>query len=81
MEDPMRVRQRYTEEFRRDAVALVRSTDRSFSELASDWGVSSWTLRQWYEGVEVPKKSRRQRKADAQPGDESKEQKPARSMS
>lgn len=76
----MRVRPRYTEEFRRDAIALMRSTDRSFSELASDLGVSSWTLRQWYKGVEVPKKSRKQRKADtaAQPGEESTEQKLAR---
>lgn len=76
----MRVRPRYTEEFRRDAIALMRSTDRSFSELASDLGVSSWTLRQWYKGVEVPKKSRKQRKADtaAQPGDESTEQRLAR---
>src|SRR5215203_5255660 len=80
MEDPMRVRPTYTEEFRQDAVALMKSTDRSFDELSRDLGVSSWTLRQWYKSPEVPKKSRKQRKAEtaAQLGHESAEQKLAR---
>lgn len=76
----MRVRPRYTEEFRRDAIALMKRTDRSFSELAGDLGVSIWTLRQWYKEGEVPKKSRKQRKAEtaASPGNELAEQKLAR---
>ncbi len=77
----MRVtRPTYTEEFRRDAVALLKSSDRSFAQIAEDLGVSSWTLRQWYRDPEVPKKSRKQRKAEtaAKLGDESPEQKLAR---
>ncbi|MES1187522.1 MAG: transposase, partial [Myxococcales bacterium] len=69
----MRVtRPTYTEEFRQDAVALMRGTDRSFKQVAADLGVSEWSLRQWYKGSEVPKKSRKQRKAEtaAQLGNE-----------
>ena len=74
----MRVtRPTYTEEFRQDAVALMRGTDRSFKQVAADLGVSEWSLRQWYNCSEVPKKSRKQRKAEtaAQLGNESAEQK------
>ena len=81
MEDPMRVtRPTYTEEFRQDAVALMKSTDRSFKKMAEDLGVSEWSLRQWYKDSEVPKKLRKQRKAEtaAQLGQESPEQKLAR---
>jgi transposase len=81
MEDPMRVdRPTYTEEFRQDAVALMKRTDRSFREVAEDLGVSSWSLRQWYKDSEVPKKSRKQRKAEtaAQLGNESAEQRLSR---
>jgi transposase len=81
MEDPMRVtRPTYTEEFRQDAVALMRGTDRSFKQVAADLGVSEWSLRQWYKDSEVPKKSRKQRKAEtaAKLGNESSEQKLAR---
>ena len=77
----MRVtRPTYTEEFRQDAVTLMRGTDRSFKQVAADLGVSEWSLRQWYKGSEVPKKSRKQRKAEtaAQLGKESSEQKAAR---
>lgn len=77
----MRVtRPTYTEEFRQDAVALLRSTERSFAQVAADLGVSSFSLRQWYKQAEVPKKSRKQRKAEtaAKPGEESPEQKAAR---
>ena len=77
----MRVtRPTYTEEFRQDAVTLMRGTDRSFKQVAADLGVSEWSLRQWYKGSEVPKKSRKQRKAEtaAQLGKESSEQKATR---
>src|SRR4051812_33011251 len=81
MEDPMRVtRPTYTEEFRQDAVALIKGTDRSFKQVAQDLGISEWSLRQWYKTSEVPKKSRKQRKAEtaAQLGNESPELKLAR---
>jgi transposase len=72
----MRVtRPTYTEEFRQDAVALMKGTDRSFKKVADDLGISEWSLRQWYKDSEVPKKSRKQRKAEtaAQLGNESPE--------
>jgi transposase len=39
---------RYSEEFKRDAVALVRSSGRTVNEVARDLGVSSEGLRNWY---------------------------------
>jgi transposase len=42
-----RTRPRYPEEFRREAVALLRSGDRKVSELARELGVSEQTLRNW----------------------------------
>jgi transposase len=37
----------YTPEFRREAVALYRTSGRSLREIASDLGVSSESLRNW----------------------------------
>lgn len=39
---------RYSEEFRRDAVALVHSSGKTINEVARDLGVSSEGLRNWY---------------------------------
>ena len=76
----MRVRPRYTEEFRQDAVRLMKGTDRSFNQVSEDLGVSTWTLRQWYKDSGVPKKSRKQGKAEAAKyhGEETPEHKLAR---
>jgi transposase-like protein len=41
------IAKRYTDEFRSDAVNLVRRGDRSFKQVAQDLGVSVWSLRQW----------------------------------
>ncbi|MEW1873267.1 transposase [Streptomyces caelestis] len=38
---------RYTEEFKRDAVALVRSSGRTVTEAARELGVSAEGLRNW----------------------------------
>ena len=38
---------RYSEEFRRDAVALVRSSGKTVTEVARDLGVSPEGLRNW----------------------------------
>ena len=40
-------RKRYSEEFKEEAVALVVKDGRSINEVASDLGISSWTLRCW----------------------------------
>jgi transposase len=46
---------RYSEEFKRDAVTLARSSDRTVTEIARELGVSAEGLRSWV------------RKAEAQP--------------
>ncbi|MCQ8193911.1 IS3 family transposase [Streptomyces rugosispiralis] len=38
---------RYSEEFRRDAIALARSSDKTITEVARDLGVSPESLRGW----------------------------------
>ncbi|WP_371097486.1 transposase [Streptomyces sanglieri] len=38
---------RYTEEFKRDAVALVRSSGKTVTEVAREIGVSAEGLRNW----------------------------------
>lgn len=43
----------YPEEFRREAVALVRSDDRSIPEIAKSLGVSDQTLRNWVRQADV----------------------------
>jgi transposase len=81
MENPMRVtRPTYTEEFRQDAVVLMKETDRSFKEVARDLGIAEWSLRQWYKRSEVRKKSKKEEKTEpvARLGNESPEQKLAR---
>ena len=42
-----RVKRRYDEEFRRNAVALVKSSGRPLKEIAGELGVSYWNLRDW----------------------------------
>ncbi len=54
----MRVRPSYTPEFRADAIALLRRTDRSFRQVALDLGVSNVTLSDWYNQDEMAKKGK-----------------------
>jgi transposase len=55
----MRVRQsKYSDEFRADALNLIRRGDRSFRALADALGVNSWTLRDWYKKDEMAKKQK-----------------------
>ncbi|WP_328623205.1 transposase [Streptomyces sp. NBC_00354] len=44
---------RYTAEFKRDAVALVRSSGRTVTEVARELGVSAEGLRNWVKQAEV----------------------------
>jgi transposase len=43
----------YTEEFRREAVALIRSGQRTLPEASKGLGVSEQTLRNWVKRAEV----------------------------
>lgn len=76
----MRVIQgKYTNEFRAEAVKLIRRNDRSYRQLAEDLGVNSWTLRDWLKKDEMAKKSkgakdRPEESAQSSPGSETPEQ-------
>jgi transposase len=48
-----RFRPRYPEEFRREAVELVRSSGRSIPQIASDLGCSDQALRGWVRQYEI----------------------------
>ena len=48
-----RTRPPYTEEFRREAVGLIRSGQRSLPEAAKGLGVSQQTLRNWLKQTDV----------------------------
>lgn len=41
----------YSEEFRRDAVELLRTSGKSLSQVARDLGVADVTLRKWRESL------------------------------
>jgi transposase len=43
---------KYTEEFRRDAVDLVRSSQRPINQVARELGMSHETLRNWVRAAE-----------------------------
>ncbi len=43
----MGTQNRYDDEFKANAVELARLSDRPVSKVASDLGVSDWTLRRW----------------------------------
>ncbi|GAA4264349.1 transposase [Dactylosporangium darangshiense] len=45
---------KYTEEFRRDAVELVRSSGRPINEVARELGLSHETLRNWVRRQDPP---------------------------
>jgi transposase len=71
---------KYTDEFRSDALELIRRGDRSYRKLSEDLGVSYWTLRDWYTKAEMAKKSKKAGKviASAPQGEETMEQRLAR---
>ena len=48
-----RTRPAYTEEFRREAVELVRASDRSIPQIAAELGCSPQSLRTWVRQREV----------------------------
>ena len=48
-----RTRPPYPEEFRREAIALVRSGQRSLGEASKSLGVSQQTLRSWLKRADV----------------------------
>lgn len=65
----MRARPTYTEQFKSDAVAALRRSERSLSQVARDLGISHWSLRDWYRKEKMAKKDKGSGKvrATAQP--------------
>lgn len=49
----------YPEQFRRDAVALVRSSEKSIPQLAAELGVSPQSLRNWVKQTQLDAGERR----------------------
>ena len=47
MEKTRREKKRYSEEFRRNAVALTESSEEPLVKIAAQLGVSHWNLRDW----------------------------------
>jgi transposase len=48
-----RSRRRFSEEFKREAVELVRSSDKPVAEVADDLGISDTTLGNWKRQAEI----------------------------
>jgi transposase len=75
----MRVQmKRYTEEFRTDALALLRRSDRSLVQVAADIGMNHWTLREWYRQDEMRRKKKDRPAVVRPPSNETLEEKVAR---
>jgi transposase len=55
----MRVRPSYDEQFKESAVSLLEGDDRSLPQVARDLGVSSASLRTWYEKRRMSKKKKK----------------------
>src|SRR5688572_5119154 len=75
----MRARQEYTDEFKRDAIAMVSRGDRSIRQVADDLGLNYWTIWNWARAPEMArKKAKRLRQgavaAQAAPAEETPEQ-------
>jgi transposase len=49
----------YPEQFKRDAVALVRSSEKSIPQLAAELGVSPQSLRNWVKQTQLDAGERR----------------------
>lgn len=57
---------RYSSEFKRDAVALLRSSGRPIAQVAKELGISDMTLASWARELEKDAATLAQEKADKQ---------------
>ena len=55
----MRVPKQYTEQFKADALNLVRRGDRSIGQVARDLGLNHWTLRGWVKSEQMVKRKKK----------------------
>ena len=72
----MRVPNRYTEEFKSDALSLIRRGDRSVAQVAQDLGVNHWTLRGWVKNEHMARRRKKgaEKAVAADPATESPQQ-------
>ena len=49
-----RTNKRYPDQFKREAVELVRVSGRPVGQIAEELGVSDQTLRNWVQGEQAP---------------------------
>ena len=56
---------RYSDDFRTDALNLIRRGDRSFRQLSEDLGVSHWTLRDWWKKDQMAGKNKKSKGASS----------------
>jgi len=61
----MRVKPRYSEQFKIDAVELLKNSDKSIRQVSEDLGVSDESLRTWYKQQHMPKRRKRSAKVVA----------------
>lgn len=52
-------KQQYTEQFRQDAIAHYRDSNKSFRQVAFDLGINTWTLREWYNNDEMKRAAKK----------------------
>src|SRR4051812_16854591 len=52
----MRVDEKYSAEFKADALAMMERGDRTKRQLAQDLGLHPWNLRDWYNAAQMAKK-------------------------
>lgn len=71
----MRVRNEYDENFRTDALNLIRRGDRSINQVARDLGVNHWTLRSWCKNDAMAKRKKKAQAAGQPTAAEDAEQK------
>ena len=55
----MRVTTKYNDEFRADALRLLRRGDRTIAQAARDLGVNVWTLRGWCKREHMAKRAKK----------------------
>lgn len=70
----------YTDDFRTDALNLIRRGDRTVKQVAQDLGVPYWTLRGWVQDERMAKRRKKEhgKVASAGPATESPQERIAR---
>ena len=61
----MRLTPRYSEQFKIDAVELLKHSEKSYRQVADDLGVSDESLRNWYKKFQMAKRRKRSAKVVA----------------